>query len=225
MCKCQLNVLRIFTCILTLAITIFTFVGCGQQKAETYMIPIDSLEWQATAEIQEWKACEESGWKVPEGATVYKEQEEIKEYKIIGYKTKYRTKEYQEHIGYYLPTWRPRYDTRTKKVAYKEPIKDPVYATKYYYTIDKWVHLKNVRLASGTTHNYDCPEYDVAENEREGDIDYKYLVNFTFEGKEVSYTIQKRLWESLQVGQKIPVTKNGMYGVHVDWIALQYKNS
>ena len=225
MCKCQLNVLRIFTCILTLAITIFTFVGCGQQKVETYMVPIDSLEWQATAEIQEWKACEESGWEVPEGATVYKEQEEIKEYKIIGYKTKYRTEEYQEHIGYYLPTWRPKYDTRTKKVAYKEPIKEPVYATKYYYTINKWVHLRNVRLASGTTQNYDCPEYDVAENKRVGDIDYKYLVSFTFEGKEVSYTIKKSLWESLQVGQEIPVTKNGMYGVHVDWIALQYKNS
>ena len=224
MCKCQLNVLRIFTYILTLAIT-FTFVGCEQQKVETYMVPVDSLEWQATAEIQKWKACEESGWEVPEGATIYKEQEEIREYKIVGYKTKYRTEEYQEHIGYYLPTWRPRYDTRTKKVAYKEPIKEPVYATKYYYTIDKWVHLRNVRLVSGTTHNYNCPEYDVAENERVGNIDYKYLVNFTFEGKEVSYTIKKSLWESLQVGQEIPVTKNGMYGVHVDWIALQYKNS
>ena len=65
----------------------------------------------------------------------------------------------------------------------------------------------------------------MAENERVGDIDYKYLVNFQFEGKEVSYTIKKSLWESLQVGQEIPVTKNGMYGVHVDWIALQYKNS
>ena len=221
----KLNNLRTLICLLTLVITICTFVGCSQKKAEIYMIPIDSLEWQATAEIQEWKACEESGWEVPKGAAVYKKQEEIKEYKIIGYKTKYRTEEYQEHIGYYLPTWRPRYDTRTKKVAYKEPIKEPVYATKYYYTIDKWIHLRNVRLASGTTHYYDCPEYDVAENERVGDIDYKYLVHFTFEGKEVSYTIKKSLWESLQVGQEIPVTKNGMYGVHVDWIALQYKNS
>ena len=111
---------------------------------------------------------------------VYKEQEEIKSYKTIGYETKYKTEKYQEHVGYYLPTWRPKYETRTRTVSYKEPIKEPVYATKYYYTIDRWVHLKNVLLARGYDHNYDYPDYICNENERVNKVEFRYWFNFEF---------------------------------------------
>jgi hypothetical protein len=124
-----------FTCIIFIFIITLSFSGCNESKVIT--TKIDSLEWTATADIQEWKSCDESGWEVPEGAIVYKEQEEIKSYKIVGYETKYRVEEYQELVGYYRPTWRPRYETRTRKVAYQETIKEAVYATKYYYTIDR----------------------------------------------------------------------------------------
>ena len=62
-------------------------------------VTIDNLSWDATAEIQEWKiAVEESGWELPEGATLIKEKQEAKSYKIVGYETKYRTEEYQEKM-------------------------------------------------------------------------------------------------------------------------------
>lgn len=112
--------------------------GCNNPEFNTVTTKIDSLEWRATAEIQQWKSCAECGWEVPEGATVYKEQEEIKYYEIVRYETKYRFQEYQELVGYYRFIWRPRYETRTRKVPYQEAIKEPVYATKYYYTIDRW---------------------------------------------------------------------------------------
>ena len=141
-----------FACIIFIFLITLSFIGCNDSKVIT--TKIDSLEWTATADIQEWKSCDESGWEVPEGAVVYKEQEEIKSYKIVGYETKYRVEEYQELVGYYRPTWRPRYETRTRTVPYQEAIKEPVYATKYYYTIDRWVPLKHILLACGDKQDY-----------------------------------------------------------------------
>lgn len=213
-----------FTCIAFILLIILSFTGCDGSKIITNTTKIDSLEWTATAEIQEWKTCDESGWETSENAVIYKEQEEIKSYKIVGYETKYRIETYQELVGYYRPTWKPRYETKTRTVSYQEPIKEPVYATKYYYTIDRWVHLKYVRLTSGFDKNYYYPEYNCSENERVANVEYKYLVNFNFDGRDVAYVVDKEQWESLQVGQEISVEKNQYGVIRVDWDNINSTN-
>ena len=59
--------------------------GCNTNlMAKT--VTIDKLSWDATADIQEWKiAVEESGWELPDGATLIKEKQEAKAYKIVGF--------------------------------------------------------------------------------------------------------------------------------------------
>ena len=84
-----------FACVVFILLVTLSFTGCDDSKIITGTTKIDSLEWKAIAEIQEWKSCNESGWEVPEGAIVYKEQEEIKSYKTVGYETKYRDEEYE----------------------------------------------------------------------------------------------------------------------------------
>jgi len=205
------------TFVIFLLLVSLSFTGCDNSKIVACTTKIDSLEWWAIAEIQEWKSCEESGWEVPEGAIVYKEQEEIKSYKIVGYETKYRVEEYQELVGYYLPIWRPRYETRTRRVPYQETIKEPVYATKYYYTIDRWVRLKYVQLACGYDQDYNYPDYICAENERVHNVEYKYLVKFEGEGSHIYHPVDRDTWESLQVGQEISVEKNQYGIIHVYW--------
>ena len=211
-----------FVCIILIFIITLSFIGCNDSKVIT--TKIDSLEWTATADIQEWKSCDESGWEVPEGAIVYKEQEEIKSYKIVGYETKYRVEEYQELVGYYRPTWRPRYETRARTVAYQEAIKEPVYATKYYYTIDRWVHLKYVELARGYSQDYNYPDYICAENERVCNVEYKYLVHLVCDESHVSHIVDRDKWESLQVGQEISGKKNQYGCIHVDWENINNTN-
>lgn len=194
-----------------------SLTGCDGSNIITGTAKIDYLEWKAIAEIQEWKSCDESGWEIPEGAIVYKEQEEIKSYKIVGYETKYKIEEYQELVGYYRPTWRPRYETRTRRVSYQEAIKEPVYATKYYYTIDRWVHLKYFQLACGYNHDYNYPNYVCAENERVYNVEYKYLVKFEGEESCISHSVDRDTWESLQVGQEISVIKDQYGIIYIDW--------
>lgn len=203
-------------CIILIVITAFSLTGCTHYT-KTLTTKIDNLEWTATAEIQEYKLCDESGWEIPEGATVYKEQEEIKSYEIVGYTTKYKTEEYQEIVGYFPHIWRPIYRTKTRQIPYKEPIKEPVYATKYYYKINKYMHVKNIRLGSGNSHNYTYPEYICEENQKIGEIKYKFLIYYTIENKEICETINKGKWEQLQIGQEIPVKKNQYGDTYVDW--------
>ena len=209
-----------FACAIFAFIVSLSFTGCNSSKTITYTTKIDSLEWTAIAEIQEWKTCDESGWEVPEGAVVYKEQEEVKFYKIVGYETKSRTEEYQEKVGYYLPTWRPKYETRTRTISYQEPIKEPVYATKYYYTIERWVHTKNAQLGHG--YNKDCSydEYVCAENERVDCVEETYTVWFKVGDHWQGCYVEKEHWESLQVGQEIAVEKNQYGIIHVNWDAM-----
>lgn len=212
----KVRVCRLLSTILLFAISL-SFIGCSNSKSINIITKIDSLEWRAIAEIEEWKSCDESDWEVPEGAIVYKEQEEIKSYKTVGYETKYRIEEYQEKIGYYLPTWRPRYETRTRKVPYEVVIKEPVYATKYYYNINRWVHLKNVLLASGHDANYNHPDYVCGENERVQNIEYEYWVNFGCEEKYISQTVDRDIWENLKVGQELFGVKNQCGIIYIDW--------
>ena len=207
-----------FACVVFVLLVSLSFTGCDDSKIITGTTKVDRLEWRAIAEIQELKPCDESGWEVPEGAIVYKEQEEIKSYKIVGYETKYRVEEYQELVGYYLPTWRPKYETRTRKVPYQEAIKEPVYATKYYYTIERWVHLKNVQLACGYDQDYEYPDYVCSENERVYNIKYEYLVEFEFDGQQITgILVDRNKWESLQVDQEIYVKKNQYGTTYIDW--------
>ena len=198
--------------VLTLLVGLF-FTGCDS-KTITGTDKVDSLRWEVVADIQEPMSFDESGWTVPDGAIVYKEQEEIKSYKIVGYEN--RTEEYQEKVGYYLPTWRPRYETREK--SYQVPVTEPIYATKYYYIIDRWVTTEQIQLAEGYTNDYSYPEYVCAENERVYNVEYRYLVHLESNGEHCAYIVSQDVWESLHVGQEVCVEKN-QHGVitNVDW--------
>jgi hypothetical protein len=200
--------------IVILALLAVALSGCGSNTDEYYTtnMPIDHLEWKVLAKVQELQPMEESGWTVPEGAVVYKTQEEVKTHKVVGYKTKYRTEEYQEKIGYYLPTWRPRYETRTRKVAYKEPILEPVYATRYYYTIERWVNTKTVVLGEGRNSPCKYKAYECAENERVN-VEEQYTVWFAIGDHWQGIYVDKEQWEALSVGQEVTVERN-QYGVH-----------
>ena len=195
--------------LLILALLTVMLSGCGANPEEYYTttMPIDHLEWKAIAKVQELQPFDESGWTVPEGAVVYKTQEEVKTHKVVGYTTKYRTEEYQEKVGYYLPTWRPRYETRTRKVAYEEPVLEPVYATKYYYTIERWV-TREVVLGEGRNSACEYQEYECAEGERVDSVEEQYTVWFAINGHWQGLYVEKEQWEALQKGQEITVERN-----------------
>ena len=104
----------------------------------------------------------------------------------------------------------PRYRTEYKTETYEEPVyrEEPVYATKYYYEIDRWVKTRRVTTTGDDKEPY-YGEVVLDIKEREGGRIEKYsLICHNSKGKNVSYTITKEEWQKLSIGDTIKAKVN-----------------
>ena len=186
-------------------------------------VTIDGFEWARTVEIEAYRTVEESGWSVPSGGRIKDTRQEIQSYRdvIDHYETKTRTytEEVLDHYdtevvgyedlgnGYFREQTQqvPVYRTEVRTETYQEPVyrQEPVYATKYYYEIDKWVYAETLK-ASQLDHSPYWPSKELADNEREGTKKEVYKVNVTNEeGEKKTYELKLNEWTSLKVNQEI----------------------
>lgn len=159
-------------------------------------VTVTGFEWARNISIEDLRTVQESDWSVPSGGRVYKEQTELKTYVSVidHYETKTETKSRQV-IDHYDTEYSysdngngtftehtkqvPVYKTEYYEETHQEPVyrQDPVYATKYYYDIDKWFDSGRDYPSSGTDKNpYWNTDYTLAEKERDTDRTEKYTV-------------------------------------------------
>lgn len=159
-------------------------------------VTVTGFEWARNISIEDLRTVQESDWSVPSGGRVYKEQTELKTYVSVidHYETKTETKSRQV-IDHYNTEYSysdngngtftehtkqvPVYKTEYYEETHQEPVyrQDPVYATKYYYDIDKWFDSGRDYPSSGTDQNpYWNTDYTLAEKERDTDRTEKYTV-------------------------------------------------
>ena len=159
-------------------------------------VTVTGFEWARNISIEDLRTVQESDWSVPSGGRVYKEQTELKTYVSVidHYETKTETKSRQV-IDHYDTEYSysdngngtftehtkqvPVYKTEYYEETHQEPVyrQDPVYATKYYYDIDKWFDSGRDYPSSGTDQNpYWNTDYTLAEKERDTDRTEKYTV-------------------------------------------------
>ena len=117
---------------------------------------VDGFTWERAINVEEYQLCHENGWSVPSGGRVTRTAQEIHHYDhvIDHYETK--SKQVAERVfDGYDTSYRdlgngkveivetPRYRTEYHTEYYEVPVyKDvPVYQTKYYYDIDRWVYV------------------------------------------------------------------------------------
>lgn len=114
----------------------------------------------------------------------------------------YKTETYQEQT--YVQDYKTEYYTEQEPV-YRD---EPVYRTKYYYEIEKWIHKRYV-----TTEGHDKNTYwgdlNLASNERERSRTEKYTVTAidTKDKKrnEKTYTTSKDMWFEIENNTTIKV--------------------
>lgn len=154
------------------------------------VVTVKSFAWERNISLEEYKTVQESDWNVPAGGRVYDEKTEIKSYVSVvdHYETVWETKtrevfDHNETSTTYSDngngtftehtTTTPVYRTETYQESHEEPVyrQDPVYATKYYYDIDKWVDTGNDYPSSGKDHKpYWNEDYKpMADNIRDTD--------------------------------------------------------
>ena len=191
------------------------------------ILTVDGFSWERTLYIDKYKTVNESDWNMPAGARLRSTRSEIRSYdhQLAGYRTEtYTEKEidyYETYVagyedqgnGYFKEIYksRPVYKTVTKTREVPYYVDVPVYATKYYYEIDKWVAERNVVTTGTDKEPYWGKEPSPGSaipklgDERVSSRAEQYYIVGTVTGSETSqsYTIAYNDWINLQEGDTI----------------------
>ena len=201
-----------------LAVVLFAF------WPRNYTAEVRTRAWARSIDIEAWVTVQESDWSVPDGGRTYERRREIHHYVQVldHYETRTRQVAKQVYDGeethtsysnngdgtftentYSTPRYRTEYETET----YKEPVyrSEPVYETKYYYEIERWV-TDRTEKSSGADNEPYWPEYTLADNERTGYTGEVY--NMALLAGENRYTVYLPLewWETFRAGDQVEIT-------------------
>ncbi len=206
-------------CILA-AIGLLTFLFYPMKKT----VSVSDFSWMRSIVVEEMRTVQESDWSVPAGGKVYKEKTELKTYvSVIDHYetvTEVKTRQVISHYnteydyvdngnGTFTKNERkvPVYKTETYTETSQEPVykQQPVYATKYYYTIDKWFDVEEYKSEGTGKEPYWNDNYTLKSNERDWQRSERYMVHYDDNTQE-AVTYEK--WVESEIGDRILITHN-----------------
>jgi hypothetical protein len=192
------------------------FIGIFIPKTKT--LTIQQTAWTRSIEIEQNTLVEENDWSLPADAVelLYTRQE-IHHYDHVldHYETVTEQKSRQVEDGYDITyTYRdlgngyaereehrtPKYRTEYYTETHEQPVyrDEPVYRTKYYYTIWRYKYHHSVTESdySDITHRVEpyWPEYNLSYGQRVGTRIEKYAITCTEGKKQKNYTCDYELW-------------------------------
>lgn len=183
-------------------------------------ITVEDIYWNRTIDIQEYRTVRESDWYVPAGGRVQYTQQEIHHYERVldHYDEVTKSREvacgsHEEVVGYRdlgngysEEITRTVTDYRTEYYTEREPVyrQDPVYQTKYYYDIERWVYNRSVYSSAHDQEPY-WPSYTLADNERTSTTHENYKIKARYEDKTDDYSMEYKEWIETYVGNELHV--------------------
>ena len=182
-------------------------------------IRVTDKTWSIAITIEEHKLVREDDWSLPSGATLAYTKEEYHHTERVFDHYEKRSRQVSEKVydgdtitysyidhgnGYFEEVEHrvPHYHTEWHTEYYDEPIYVPVpiYKTKYYYDIMRWVYCRT-ETASGHTDTPYEPEFKLAENERRGSTTATYTIIGYVEDKDTqkttSWTTSRNIWDQM----------------------------
>lgn len=191
-------------------------------------ITINDIRWERSISIERYKTVEESDWSVPSGGRILYTQQEIAGYEEVfdHYETyskevkKERLVGYEDYVvgyqdlgnGYFeeIIDQRPVYETYYETEDYTEAVyrDEPIYKTKYYYEIERWVYERSVKT-SGADKNPYWGELNLNSDERESSrTEYYYIAYINEKGKKKELSLKYEQWKELEVGDTVKIKKS-----------------
>lgn len=201
-------------------------------------ITVTEKVWKRTIEIESFETVNEEDWYLPSNARLNNQKQEIHHYISVFSHYESRTRQvpetvfdgydtYTETINNRDGTFRietrqvPKYKTIWKTEYYQEPIyvQKPVFQTKYYYEIEKWIHKRDI-VTSGNENDKLIwglvnlehgikkklgNEIKSIGQERESQRHEVYSI-ISEKGK--SYSIEFDKWIELEIGQNLKLKLN-----------------
>ena len=183
---------------------------------------ISGFSWQRSVLVEELQTFSESGWNTPAGARVTGSRNELYGYRDVldYYRTVYveRTRQVVDHYDTsyeYTDNGNgtfserevrtPVYRTETYTEPVQEPVyrKEPIYQTKYYYEVDRWMPVRKYET-QGTDHDpYWSREYTLKENQRDISREEVY---YTVYDETDQVRTDYDTWKNQSVGDGVYVT-------------------
>lgn len=218
------QILAIVGILALITTVVFLFIP----RAET--VTVSGFEWNYTIDIEELCTVQESDWTLPAGGRLHYTQQEIRSYKKVldHYETVTETKSrqvpdgYEEYSmgyrdlgnGYFeeITSTRPKYRTEYYTETSQKPVyrDEPVYATKYYYEIDKWKYSHSIKT-SGKDKNPYWGEVTLRDKERTGSRGKDFHINcITDSDKQARYSLAEADWQTLNLDDRIEIQVNNL---------------
>lgn len=186
------------------------------------VLEVQSIKWERNIDIEIEKTFFESGWTMPYGARLlYTNREWHHDEQVVDhYETRTVTKQKYEKVGTNVwYSYEDNGDGTADQVAHEDDVYGyvdyqtteqvpimktvPVYQTKYYYEIDRYVHNRNV-YSTGCDHNVYWGEVILDNKEREGIRNETYIINAYNSNNELKkYHLDYSAWESINSGDRI----------------------
>ncbi len=190
----------------------------------TYSATVSTAEWAREIDIEAYRTVQESDWSVPSGGRVYDQKTEFSHYVQVldHYETRTRRVSEQVYDGEDHHTSysdngdgtfteksysTPRYRTEWRTETYEAPVyrDKPIYATKYYYEIEKWVVDRTAAAKEADSTPY-WPDYTLAKNERAGATREVYTLKLHTDKKDYQCSLPLSMWEKYSKGDSIKIT-------------------
>ncbi len=214
---------------IVISIIVATFVGLiiFLLWPRPHTLNVKDVSWEYTIDVESLETVNEDDWSLPPGGRLHYTNQEIRSYRQVldHYETRTRTytvevpsgghTEYSyssngdgtftEHSHYVQD-----YTTETRTETYEDPVyrSEPVYATKYYYEIDKWLHKRYVKT-SGSGHEPYFGDPELKVKERVGSKTKEYFVTAIDvndkKQKIVLYTVNEDMWKEINPDTEIKV--------------------
>ena len=190
-----------------------------------HTVTVDGFYWERSIDVEKLTTVNESDWDLPSGGRLQRTAEEIRSYKDVFDHYETKTRQVAEQVLDHYETvvtgytdngngtfsekteQRPVYRTEYRTETYEEPVYKsvPVYDTKYYYEIDKWLHEKYI-TTKGDDQSPEWGVYECEDKERLGSRSETYKIYVTDEkDKQDEYTLDLNEWKELKQGDKIKV--------------------
>ena len=222
----RLPILKNIGIIISLIFLIMGIVWLVAPKSKS--VTVDEVFWEYSIDIEELQTINESDWSLPPNARLQHTKEELQRYEqvIDHYETVEKTEsrqviDYYEEVvvgykdlgnGYFEEQieQRPVYKTEYYTVTEQEPVyvSVPIYPTKYYNEIDKWIVIDTI-TTSGTDKKPYYGQKSLNSKQRYGDKSQAYALRCTDEdGKSNTYTINYDDWNTIQQGDKLEIQVN-----------------
>ena len=180
---------------------------------------VTDVYWKSYVDIEEYTTVQESDWSIPIGGRLLYSRSEIRSYDHIldHYETRTRSVQVLDHYEEYVSGYRdlgnghfeeiisrrPVYTTKTE--TYQEPVyKDvPIYDTKYYYEIERWLH-QSYKTESNHNKSPYYADYTPQNKEREAGRWTEYFVVITDnKEKERTLSLSEEDWNKIETNQKV----------------------